>query len=240
MVDVLLKWIEQSAGIPLLTAFLLGLVAAVNPCQLAIHVSALTYLCQRSDTPRRQWQKGLLYLCGRCAAFFLSGWGCVLAFSFLDSRHPTVHTYLSFFFTWVEMLLPYLLMAVGFFFLFRAFHHHKHDGSCHNSSYVIHRGRRFGPFWLGIILAFLFCPESAVIFFGMMVPLGVSQTVSWYVPLTYSLASLLPLLLLLLLMRTTAAAVSRYEKYIGRCQVWTNALLGLLFFLMAVGLWVWG
>ena len=240
MMDAMLRWIEPSGGVPLLTAFLLGMVAAINPCQLAIHVSALTYLYERNDTQRRQWQKGLLYLCGRFVAYFLLGWGCVLVFSYFDGCYPAIHTQVPAFFFWVETLLPYLLSAVGIFFLYRAFHHHKHDGSCHNSSYVIHRGRRFGSFWLGIVLAFLFCPESAVIFFGMMVPLGVSQTFSWSVPLIFSVAALLPLILLLLLMRTTMTAVFRYEQYMVRFQVWTNALLGLLFLLMAVGLWVWG
>ena len=240
MFEAMLRLIEQSAGIPLLTAFLLGLVAAINPCQLAIHVSALTYLYERHDTSRRQWQKGLLYLCGRFVVFFLLGWGCVLTFSSFSGQVSAIHSQVSVIFFLVETLLPYVLFAVGIFFLYRAFHHHKHDGSCHNSSYVIHRGRRFGPFWLGIILAFLFCPESAVIFFGMMVPLGVSQNMSWPVPLAFSVAALLPLLLLLLLMRTTSAAVSRYEQCVGCFQMWTNALLGLLFLLLAVSLWVWG
>lgn len=217
---------SEICGLPLLTAFLLGLVAAINPCQLAIHVSALTYLYERDDT----WTKGLIYLLGRFAAFFLIGWLCVL----LNSQLATLN------FEWVEILLPYILLAVSIFFFYRAFHHHKHDGSCHNSSFVIHRGRRFGPFWLGVILAFLFCPESALIFFGMMVPLGVTSSPSWSVPLVFSLSSLIPFFLLLWMMRRATALISQYEARIAQAQVWVNASMGLLFLLFAISIWLLG
>ena len=241
MTEEIIRLVEQSAGFPLLTAFLLGLLASVNPCQLAINLSALTWLFGRKETKDSRWQTGLIYLTGRFVAFFVLGWGCVWAITYFGIRLSSSRLMtLDSIYKWVEIILPWLLMAVGLFFLYRAFHVHKHDGSCHNSSQVIHRGRRFGPFWLGLILAFLFCPESAVVFFGMMVPLGAATSVSWSVPLVYALSSLIPFVLLLWMVHHANAFVSRYEDRVARIQVWVNVLLGLLFILLAVAIWVMG
>lgn len=241
MTDEIIKLAEQSAGFPLLTAFLLGLFASINPCQLAINVSALTWLFGRKETKERQRQTGLIYLIGRFVAFFVLGWVCVWAISYFGIRLSASKLMsLDSIYSWVEVLLPWLLMVVGLFFFYRAFHVHKHDGSCHNSSQVIHRGRRYGSFWLGVILAFLFCPESAVVFFGMMVPLGAATSVSWSVPLIYALSSLIPFVLLLWMVHHANAFVNRYEDRVARIQVWVNAFLGFLFIMLAVGIWVMG
>ena len=237
MTDEIIRMTGQSADFPLLTAFLLGLIAALNPCQLAINVSAFTWLFSRSSAPGNTLKTGLLYLLGRFAAFFAMGWGCTQAFSYFDLQMSALSERFANIFLWVERLLPFVLLLAGLFFMFRAFHRHKHNGSCHNSGYVIHRVRNLGPFMLGVVMAFLFCPESALIFFGMMVPMGTAVTPIWAVPLLFSFAALTPFVLLLWIMRRTALLVERYESHVARIQVCANLLLGVLFILLAISIW---
>jgi len=53
-----------------------------------------------------------------------------------------------------------------------------------------------GAFLLGSILALAFCPVSAGIFFGSVVPLAVASTPSWSVTIPYGVATALPVFVL--------------------------------------------
>ena len=112
MTDEIIRMTGQSADFPLLTAFLLGLIAALNPCQLAINVSAFTWLFSRSSAPGNTLKTGLLYLLGRFAAFFAMGWGCTLAFSYFDLQMSALSERFANIFLWVERLLPFAAALV--------------------------------------------------------------------------------------------------------------------------------
>ena len=60
----------QSADLPLLTAFVLGLLVALNPCQLAISVSALAYEYRNG----KRLIDGLVYALGRTITYTAMGW----------------------------------------------------------------------------------------------------------------------------------------------------------------------
>jgi len=55
-----------------------------------------------------------------------------------------------------------------------------------------------GAFGLGMILAFAFCPVSAGIFFGSVIPLAMTTRPSWLVTVPYGLATALPVFVLTL------------------------------------------
>lgn len=66
--------LTQSAELPLLAALLLGILVALNPCQLAINVSALTYMSRRTEEKNRLLLKGIVYAAGRVLhILFLDG-----------------------------------------------------------------------------------------------------------------------------------------------------------------------
>ena len=216
--------IDSLAAYPLLAAALLGLLAALNPCQLAINLSALTYLGPFL-------KRGLTYVLGRGLTYLLLGWGgcfLVLQFSFVLPNHLQDTELLSY-------LEKAIFLLVGTFFLYRFLHVHRHDGSCHNSRFYIRRDGRRGPLLLGCLLALLFCPESAVIFFGMMLPIGaMNLTNAILVPFLFAVTSLVPLLILLFLFYRASATLQRYERAMDYIQRITNMLLALLFIILAI------
>lgn len=232
MLDELHTLTEQSAGFPLLTALLLGLLAAINPCQLAINVSALTYLFRQVHADgQKKWLTGAAYLAGRCLSYSLLGWGTMALTEWMGNLIPLPD------YGVIERLLPYVLLSVGLFFLYRAIHSHRHDESCHNSRFVIRCNLRFGAFWMGCVLAFLFCPESALVFFGMMVPLGVAES-SFVVPLVFSFFTVLPLALLLFAMQLTNNVIERYVLIAAKGQRIVNILFAVFFIALSLIIWL--
>ena len=207
------------------TAFIIGLLVALNPCQLAITASALTFLSKDRARERTIWLNGIFYSLGRFCAYLLLGWACLFVDIVFDERLTVI----------VERLLPYFLILFSIFFLIRAFRrrHHHHD-LCHNSGFIIHRFGRGGSFLLGFLLAFAFCPESAILFFGVVVPLSFSVPEGWGVAPIFSLSVILPSLLLTWLMAHASQAAAFFQLRMERFQFWSNLLLGIVFIVVAL------
>ncbi len=230
MLESITQDLMQSANITLPTALLLGLLVALNPCQLAINMSALTYLHKNSADNKTSLRKGLLYAAGRTMTYTILGW----ILTFIITQGSSVD--------WIrnllskgESILPYVLIAVGLFLIFRAlyFHHHRHGESCHHSGYIISRRGTYGAFMLGTLLAFAFCPESAIFYFGMMLPLASSDATGWTVPLVFSLSASLPVLLLSWLISKAIRKAQRFSNTFANFQHWINVITGILLIVIA-------
>lgn len=70
--DTLHQLLEGST-LPVVTAFLLGLLTAVSPCPLATNIAAVGYLARSVGNRREVLRRGLLYTLGRVAAYTLLG-----------------------------------------------------------------------------------------------------------------------------------------------------------------------
>lgn len=224
----------QSADLPLLTAFLLGLVVALNPCQLAINISALTYLAEDDTHQYHFLVRGVLYSLGRMMSYTLLGWVLMFVVSSGMKIDGLQHVLSK-----AEDFIPYVLIVFALFFLYRAFHQHHHHDSCHHSKQIIQANGKFGAFALGLLLAFAFCPESAVFFFGMMLPLSISSPLGWLVPLFFSIAAIIPVLVIVYFIRLTmVSSARRFEHKMEMFQTIVNIVSAIVFMMSAIWIFV--
>ena len=70
--DILQTWLESSE-VPVLTAFILGLLTAVSPCPLATNITAIGFIGKDIASPGRTFLLGILYTLGRMVAYTLLG-----------------------------------------------------------------------------------------------------------------------------------------------------------------------
>lgn len=217
----------QSADLPLLAAFLLGVMVALNPCQLAICVSALAYEYRNG----KRMKSSVLFALGRGTTYTLLGWGTMylIGKGWNTERFQTM-------LSWAEVAVPYILIFIGIYLFYRAFHHHHHDGEkCHNSGSIIKHDKFLGSFFLGMILALAFCPESAIFYFGMMIPLSLSSShVGVFIPLVFGLSACLPVIIIAWLMNEAMHRVERLSQSLEQFQQWLNGITGALFILIAI------
>ena len=219
--EQLINTLTQSTDIPLLTAFLLGLLVAINPCQLAINISALAYILKKEKAK----SASIIYALGRTSTYTLLGW-ILMCLIGGGKNVEGVQLLLS----KAEVILPYILFAIGLFMLARAFHTHHHDGeNCHHSGQIIRRNGPLGALILGMTIALAFCPESAVFFFGLMLPLSMTSHAGPLIPLIFALAASIPVLVLAWLMRMAVNKVEKVSHAFEHAQQWLNAITGLLF-----------
>ena len=226
----------QSTEFSLLAALLLGCLVALNPCQAAICLSALTVMADNPQAREKFSKKTFLFAAGRMTTYFLLGTVIyiVAKLTGLDAKvfYSTGVSEL------VEEIMPFLLIALAVFFLFRALHNHHHGDNCHNSRTTIKNHKRNGAFVLGMVLACIFCPESAVFFFGMLMPMSIAS--QWGIALiaAFAVAAVLPLVVIALICRLAADKSSEWELKLEKLQVKINIISAVLLFAMAVALFL--
>lgn len=216
----------QSADLPLLAAFVLGLIVAINPCQLAISTSALAYEYRSG----KGLTEGFSYAFGRTITYTLLGWitMCLIGGG---KNVDGLQSMLS----KAEDLVPYVLIAIGAFLLFRGFHHHVHKHEdCHNSRRIIKRNGPLGSLVLGMSLALAFCPESAIFYFGMMIPISITSKMGALVPLVFGLAASIPVITIAWIMKKAVNKAEKFSTNFERFQQILNVCAGVVFLAMAI------
>ena len=189
-------------------------------------MAALAGVTTRGHHMRGVW----LYAGGRIAAHSLLAWALLLT---ADGSEQAARA-CSRWFDAVEGAVPWLLLAVALFFLWRALFPCRHHEACHDSGRIIARVGGAGPFLLGVALAFAFCPESAVFYFGMLFPLSILHGQIILFPLLYAVAAALPVVLIGWLYERMHALSERVTKILFHAQRLTNLLFALIMAAMAV------
>ena len=209
----------------IISAFILGLLVALNPCQLAINLSALTYLNNRSDKQHPLMPKGMIYITGRSITYAVLGIILTILIQQgmnIDGVKPLMSK--------GEALLPYIFIIIGVYLLYRLFHHHDHHGEdCHSCGKTIKRSGPLGALALGLMLAMAFCPETAIMYFGVLLPLSVANVFGWIAPLTFAIGAALPVIAMVYLLSKATEKARQFEATFKHFQQWANGIFGLAF-----------
>lgn len=216
--------IIENSDFPIFTAFLLGLAVALHPCPLATNIAAMGYIAKDVRNKRSVFMKGLLYTAGRMIAYSLLG--AVLIAVFRSSKDMLALG--DTFGEWGERLLAPVLIIIGLYFILSRFiHRHEH---CPN---VAAEGRRFsslgGSFLLGVLLALTFCPESAIVYFGMLMPLSAKSPSGYLLPVVFSVATAVPTVLMAWAFAYGIHGTSAMRERLHAAERWINIVVGVLF-----------
>jgi len=205
------------AGIPFLAAFLLGLLTAISPCPLATNIAAVAYIAKDIEDRRKTVLSGALYTAGRAATYVVLG----LALVYLGASVVNISGFLrnsAVYYLGPLLILVSLVMldVINLSFL--------------KGGYAARLGERIagkgvlGAFLLGAVFALSFCPYSAILFFGMLIPLAMGTPAGGlYMPALYAVGTGLPVFVVALLIAFGAGAwaghvnkIQKWEKYIRK------------------------
>ncbi len=212
----------------LITAAWLGILTSISPCPLATNITAISYIGKRVDRPRMVLAAGLLYTLGRMAAYF------VLALAILTSLAsvPALSLFLQ---RYMNILLGPVLILAGMVLLEMVPVIFSGSGLSEKMQARADRGGIWGAGMLGVLFALSFCPVSAALFFGSLVPLAVSHRSAVMMPCLYGLGTALPVVFFSLLLAFSANRLSRAFNMLTRFEWWARRITGALFLL--VGIW---
>jgi cytochrome c-type biogenesis protein len=174
--------------IPVVTAFILGLVTAVSPCTLATNVSGAAFVSRTMTTPRYALLVGVLLSTGRIITFVIIGGIMIFAGQTIGEIALLSQTVGS-------ILLGCVLIIVGVLFL-NIIQVNLDIGGGFIAGMVA-RTRTMGllgALFLGVLFGLAFCPYSAALFFGMLIPLAVKVSEGYFLPIFFGLGVNVPIL----------------------------------------------
>jgi len=157
----------------------------VSPCPLATNIAALTYISKHSGARRLAvLGHGLLYALGRALAYLLIGFLLVKslisapAFSFFMQKYGN------------QALSPVLVLA-GMYMLDMLGRGFEGFNPFDLSKFKAGAGA-LSSLFMGFIFALAFCPVSAALYFGVVLPLAAKHSAPFSLPLLYGLGTALP------------------------------------------------
>lgn len=224
--EFLQNLLEQTE-LPILTAFLLGLMTAISPCPMATNITAIGFIGKDMKSSKRVFVNGLLYTLGRSISYTAIG----LLFFFSASRFE----FAGFIQEWGEKVIGPILIVIGLFMLgVIKLNIPGLDGLNKNMEERAQKG-----FWsvllLGIVFALAFCPYSGVLYFGMLIPMTVSSVSGLYLPIVFALGTGIPVIVFAWLIAFSVSSIGNTYNKIRSFEKWFRRTVAILF--IGVGLY---
>ena len=183
-----INYLIDSYNIPLLTAFLLGILTSISPCPLATNITAIAYISKEIKTVKNTLFNGLFYTLGRGISYTLLA---TLVYFGLSSFQIS-----SIFQGWGDKILGPILIIIGLImFGIIKINFGKGGEKLEKIKIWLAQKGFIGSFLLGMLFALAFCPYSGVLFFGALIPLVLKSAEGLLLPPIFAFGTGLPVIL---------------------------------------------
>ena len=209
------------------SALWLGIMTSISPCPLATNVATISFLAKKITHPFLVLLSGVAYAVGRMVSYAVLGF--ILINSILGI--PQVAQFLQ---KYMVKALGPILIVTGLILLdiikinfpglsFSQKHHNK----------FVEAGVP-GAFLLGAIFALAFCPVSAALFFGSLIPLALKSKAGTILPFIYGFATGLPVLLFAFIVALGVTSLSHWFNRLTKLEYYMRKITGIVFILVGL------
>ncbi|MGQ9487088.1 MAG: aromatic aminobenezylarsenical efflux permease ArsG family transporter [Armatimonadota bacterium] len=221
---------SETGAIPVVTALWLGLLSSVSPCPLATNLVALSFIAQQVARPSAVMISGFLYTLGRALAYTIVA--VIVVTGLLNA--PGLSYFLQNHF---HRLLGPLLIVVGAVLLDIVSLPVPSNrlGLCCMER-VSPGG--FSALLLGFVFALTFCPVSAALFFGALIPLCLQSVVYHFYPLLFGVGTAIPVVVFAVLLGRGVEAVGSWLGKLSQVEKVFRGITGVLF--VGIGVYLTG
>ena len=213
--------------LPLTSALWLGILTSISPCPLASNVAALSYMTREVDRPHRVFLSGVLYSLGRSVSYVCLG--VLIAGSLLNI--PEIAFFLQ---SRMNQVLGPILILAGVILLGWVRVNLPGLTLAEKSVLRVKSLGSLGSLLLGVLFALSFCPVSAGLFFGSLIPLSIQQGAPFSLPLAYGVGTGLPVLAFALAVAFGAKGLDKLFHRTSRLEAWLRKLTGWIFLLVGL------
>jgi len=217
----------STAWFGFLSALWLGILTSISPCPLATNIAAISFVSKKIMHPRMVLLSGLAYTAGRMLAYALVGFLIISAFFSV----PVLANFLQ---TYMNKIFGPILIFTGLFLLeILKFNMPSFSLSEKQQSKLAGSGV-WGALALGFIFALVFCPVSAALFFGSLIPLALNNKIGSLLPFVYGVGTGIPVLIFAVAIALGATSLSRWFHRITQLEYYTRRITGIIFILVGL------
>ncbi|MFH1829016.1 MAG: aromatic aminobenezylarsenical efflux permease ArsG family transporter [Nanoarchaeota archaeon] len=212
-----------TSSIPIIAAFFIGLMTAISPCPLATNITAIAYTSKKIDNSKHTLLVGFLYTLGRMFTYV----ALASLIVWFGMQTQTISLFLQ---KYGERILGPLLLVVGIIMLdVLKLHFFKSNGKLNILKEKLAKKGFLGAFLLGVIFALAFCPFSAVLFFGMLIPLALKAEDGLIIPAVFAFATGLPVIIFSIILVKSVSKLGEIMNKVQIFELWMRRIVGIFF-----------
>ncbi|MDP2939533.1 MAG: aromatic aminobenezylarsenical efflux permease ArsG family transporter [Candidatus Omnitrophota bacterium] len=213
------------------SALWLGILTSISPCPLASNVAAISFLSKKIAHPALVFISGLAYTFGRMVSYAVLGWIIINSLLSVPQVAQFLQKYMGKALGPILILTGLILLEIITIRLPGPSLSQKHHNKLAESGAP-------GAFLLGFIFALAFCPISAALFFGSLIPLAINSKSGIVLPFIYGIGTGLPVLVFAVAIALGVTSLSHWFHRITRLEYYTRKITGAIFII--VGLYYTG
>jgi len=209
------------------SALWLGILTAISPCPLAANIAAIAFLSKKTTQPKLVFWTGASYIAGRMVSYAVLGF--IITSSLLGV--PILANFLQ---KYMNRALGPILFVTGLFLL-NVFRLNLPGLSVSEENQKkLAGGGMGGAFVLGLIFALAFCPVSAALFFGSLIPLSLKSPQGAMLPLIYGIGTGLPALLFAWMIALGLQSLGLWFHRLTKLEYWMKKVTGITFLIIGI------
>jgi len=206
----------------LLTALWLGILTSISPCPLATNIAAVSFLSKRITHPALVFISGLSYTLGRMVAYAALGWIIINSLLSVPQVAQFLQKYMTKALGPILIITGLVLLEVIKINLSGVSLSEKHQNALVGSGAP-------GAFILGVVFALAFCPVSAALFFGSLIPLTLNSKTGTILPFIYGIGTGLPVLFFSLGITLGITSLSHWFNKVAKFEIYARKITGAIF-----------
>lgn len=212
------------------SALWLGILTSISPCPLATNVAAVSFISRDAVHPRTVVASGLLYTFGRAVAYAVLATVLVAGVLSTPALSHALQTHMA-------RLLGPALVVVGMVLLgLLSLPGVGLRGPGAGVQGAARRMGRWGAAPLGAMFALSFCPVSAALFFGSLLPLALAEESRVLLPSLYGLGTGIPVIAFAVVISLGSHRVARaFDRTVG-VERWLRRATGVV--IIAAGVYL--
>ncbi|MCK4997288.1 sulfite exporter TauE/SafE family protein [Candidatus Pacearchaeota archaeon] len=217
-----------TSSFPIVAAFFIGLMTAISPCPLATNITAIAYVSKKMSNSKHTLLIGFLYTLGKMFTYV----GLASLIVFFGMQTQAISLFLQ---KYGEKILGPLLLIIGILMLdILKLHFFKSSNKLNKLKEKLAEKGFLGAFLLGVIFALAFCPFSAMLFFGMLIPLALRMGDGLIIPGVFALATGLPVIISSIILTKSVSKLGLIINKVQKLELWMRRIVAVIFILVGL------
>lgn len=220
MSDFIYALQSRFQDVPLLAALLLGILVAISPCTIAANLASLSFVSVGCDSKKSTLYQGAILVLGKSLSY-------IILAMFLSQFAGAMEIGEHFADTYVQ-IIGVLFILVGVLML-DIIHLHGLEDKIVSSFKGEEKKTVFQTLMVGMLLALAFCPDGAVLYFGMLLPLTIAENHSVMVPVFFAIGAAIPLLVVVAIYAYGVEKVASMQTKLFSANALVRKFVGVMF-----------
>lgn len=209
------------------TAAWLGILTAISPCPLATNIAAVSFIGRQMGNKLAIFLSGILYTFGRVTGYLLLGYLISSGLFATGQIARFLQNYLN------DILGP-LLIILGMVLLNLIGNGISIQLAGAKMQQKASQNGVLYAFPLGFLFALSFCPVSAGLFFGALIPLTLKSNSPFTLPLVYGISTAVPVVIFAFLIAYSSEMLGKAFNSLNKIEVFIRFLTGTVFILAGI------